>query len=195
MSTETDTVRRRAGIRTTIEREVSTATGEDVHFKLMHDPIDSIPALQVRVNNTLKVLTTDYTVDAVNGVVSFTTAPSVNDSVEFVYYWSLYTDDEIALFVDDANGNTTVATAYLLLALAADAARLAKRQTLIGGGGIGQSTIDTSVAAKELRETAKALLSTDAELAAQLPAEGLTTPPWTEANYEEQAWQSIVRSS
>lgn len=195
MSTDTDTVRRRTGIRARLEREITTADGDAIHFKLQNDPIDASPAIEVRVNGTLKTVTTDYTVDTTNGVVTFVTAPTINYPVEFTYYWSLYTDAEIDAFISDAGGNTTVAAAYLLLALAADAARLAKRETLIGGGGIGQATVDTSVAAKELRATAKALLDTEAEVGNTVPAEGVTAPPWTEANFREQEWQSIIRNS
>lgn len=191
--TNVERIRRNAGIKFTITREVATASGTDAFFKLKNAPIAASPAIEVRIDSVLQTLVTHYSVDLENAIVTFTAPPPLNSKVEFTYYWSVYSDDEIQSFLDDAGDNPTIATARLLLALAADAARLAKRQTLIGGGGIGQATTDTSVAARELRETAKALIQMEADLGESIPAEGLTEVPWTEASFRRQHEQSLIR--
>lgn len=193
--TAVQTVRLKTGLKVVIARETVQARGSDKYFKLKNEPIEATPAIEVRQNNTLLAVGSEYTVDVINGIVSLVTAPPVGIGMDFTYYWSVYTDDELQAFIDDSSSNLNVAAANVLLALAADAARIAKRQTLIGGGGIGQSTIDTSVAAKELRATAQAYMDAEAKLGDVIPAEGFTSVPWTEAVFLDQRDQSIIRNS
>lgn len=190
--TAIEAVRLKASDKSAITRDTARGNGTDTYFRLAHSPLTG---LEVRKNGTLLTITTDYTVDLVNGVVTFVSTPVVNDNLEFIYYWSIFSDDEVQYFIDEAGGDVTIATARLLLAWAADAAKLAKRQTLSGGGGLGQVIVDTSVAAKELRATAAALIGTEKELGESIPAEGLTEVPWTEPMYRRQVDQHFVRES
>ena len=188
-------VRLRSSDKSAITRETSTGDGFTQYWKLKQSAILTTPPIEVRNNDVLQTLTSDYTVDQENGIVTFTVAPVVNDELDFTYYWSVFSDAEIQYFIDDAGGNVTIATAKLLLAWAADAAKIAKRQTLSGGGGLGQAVIDTSVVAKELRATAKALIDTERDLGESIPAEGFTEVPWTEQIYHRQVDQHIIRDN
>ena len=191
--TPVDAVRLKSSDKSLITREKTTATGEDQHFKMKNTNLFSVPAPEVSRDGVVLTESLDYTVDYSQGVISFTVIPLIGAILEFTYYWSVFSDAEVQYFLDENGSNTTVATAQLLLAWAADAARLAKRQTLSGGGGLGQVVIDTSVAAKELRATAKALIDTQADLGESIPSEGFTEIPWTEAMYKRQRDQHFIR--
>ncbi len=188
-------VRLKIADKSSIVREEAEGDGQSTHFRLEHGSLLHTPAPQVWNNNSLKVEGTDYTVDYDNGIIIWNTAPVVNDDVVIQYYWSVFTDVEIQAFIDADGGNTTIASAKLLLAVAADAAKIAKRSTLAGGGGLGSVTEDTSVQARELRATAAALLSTESDISSNIPAEGITEIPWTERTFERQIEQDIIRNS
>jgi hypothetical protein len=193
--TDVEAVRLKASDKSVIEREKVVTSGEDQYYKLSNTNILASPAPSITLDGVPQTEGVDYTIDYAQGVVSWVAVLTVNRSLEFTYYWSVFSDTEIQYFLDEAGGNVTIATAKLLLAWAADAARLAKRQTLSGGGGLGQVVIDTSVAAKELRATAKALIDTEADLGESIPAEGLTEIPWTEQVYHRQVDQHFIRES
>lgn len=188
-------VRLKTADRSSVTREKADASGEDRFYKLQHDPILTSPAPEVRRNGSIQTEGVNYTIDYTYGIVDFGSAITVGHELEFTYYWSVFSDAEIQHFLDEASGDTTIAASRVLLAWAADAAKLAKRQTLSGGGGLGQIVIDTSVAAKELRETAKALISIEKELGESLPAEGLTEIPWNEFSYEQSLEQHLIREN
>jgi len=189
-----DVVRLKSSDKSTITREVTRGDGVASFFKLNHAPIISSVPPEVRVDSNLKTVGADYTVDYSNGIITFIVSPAMNTTIDFVYYWSIFGDEEVQYFIDEAGGNLTVAAARLLLANAADAAKLAKRQTLSGGGGSGSATTDTSVVARELRATADALIKMEKELGESIPAEGITEVPWTEANYGKQVEQHMIRN-
>lgn len=193
--TNIDAVRLKSSDRSLITREKTVGTGQDQFFKMKNTNILVLPAPVITKNGVPLTVGVDYTVDYAQGIFNFTASPIANDQLEFTYYWSIFSDDEVQYFLDDAGANVTIATAMLLLAWAADAARLAKRQTLSGGGGLGQVVIDTSVAAKELRATAKALIDTQQDLGESIPAEGFTEIPWTEQLYKRAVDQHIIRES
>jgi len=178
-----------------ITRELTDGDGTGKYFKLGNAQVSLIPIPQIRVDGILKTEGADYTIDYVQGIVTFVAAPAIGLEIDFLYYYTVFSDDEITQFLTDGADNTVVAAAYALYAWAADAAKLAKRYTLSGGGGLGQVVGDTSVTAKELRETAKALIATEKELGESIPAEGLTEVSWTEFQYLDGAGQSIIRTS
>jgi hypothetical protein len=187
-------VRLKSSDKSVITREKGVGNGVDKYFKLKNSNIGTNPPVEVRVNDVLRLVGVDYTVDAPNGIIAFTNTPTEGLDLEFTYYWSVFSDDEIQYFLDEAGGNTTIATSYCLMAWAADAAKLAKRQTLSGGGGLGQTVIDTSVIAKELRATAQSLIAAEKDLGESIPAESLTEIPWTEATFHRQANQDLIRN-
>lgn len=191
--TDLEAVRLKAADRSTITREEGVGDGTSVYYKLGHDSILSSPAIQIRFNGVTQV--GGYTVDLESGVVLFTSAPAVNVQIEFMFYWSIFTDNQIQYFLDDSGGNVTIAAAKVLLATAADAAKVAQRQSLAGGGGLGAVTIDTSVAARELRNAAQALVQMEAEIGSTVPYEGLTEINWTEFNYKMGIEQQVIRGS
>lgn len=193
--TPIEAVRLKSSDKSLITREKTTGTGEDQYIKLKNNHILALPAPSVMKNGVNLTETADYTIDHEQGIVFFVALPNQGDLLEFTYYWSIFSDAEVQYFLDDAGANVTVATAKLLLAWAADSSRLARRQTLSGGGGLGQTVIDTSVAAKELRATAKALIDTEKDLGESIPAEGLTEIPWTEAIYKRQVDQHLIREN
>jgi hypothetical protein len=189
-----DAVRLKSSDRSTITREQAMGDDTSVYFKLGHAHVLSTPDIEVRVNN---IVISTYTTDYVNGIVTFDSPPTVTDEIEFVYYWSIFTDEEVDYFLSEAAGNVTRATARLLLAIAADAAKVAQRESQAGGGGLGAVSLDTSVTARELRATAKALIDLEGDIAstdaAVDPAEGLTEPAWTEAAYRQGIGQDLIR--
>jgi len=189
--TDIEAVRLKAADRSAITREEGVGDGIATAYKLGHDAIITSPDIQVRIGGLLQVAT--YTVDHESGIVTFNSAPIMNAQVEFTYYWSIYTDAQIQYFLDDSSANVTVAAAKVLLAIAADAAKIAQRQSLAGGGGLGAVTIDTSVAARELRAAAKALIDMESDISTSIPAEGLTEINWTEMNYRLSIEQEVIR--
>lgn len=188
-------VRQKVSDRSRIDRETAVGDGVSKFFKLGHSPIADDPAIQVWINDNA---TSAFTLDANNGLVEFDATPFANDQIVFQYYWSLFSDTEIQDFLDQYSNNVNISAAHMLFALSADVARIAKRETLIGGGGVGQKTIDTSVAAKELRASAKALMDWELEYGTdngtQSPAEGLTEVPWTEAGWNQLIDQDFIRN-
>jgi len=193
--TTIEAVRLKSSDKSVITREKTVGNGVDKYFKLKNSGLLTSPTPIVFQAGLLKVENTHYTVDYDHGVITFLVVPPQGEEIEFTYYWSVFTDAEVQYFLTEAGDNVTIATAQLLLAWAADASRLAKRQTLSGGGGLGQTVIDTSVAARELRATAKALIDTEVALGESIPAEGLTEVPWTEQVYHQQVNQHYIRES
>lgn len=188
-----EAVRLKSSDRSAITREEGIGDGSSLYFRLGHRAIFEDPDVEVRVNGS--VVSVGYTVDYANGIVTFAAAPADGDTLEFVYYWSIFTDAEVQYFLDEAGGNITIATARLLLAIAADASKVAQRQSMAGGGGLGAVTLDTSVTARELRNTAAALVEMEKSIGEAVPAEGLTEPNWTEFNYHQSVDQRYVRGS
>lgn len=192
-------VRYKIADRAQLRRERFTADGVSDHFKLKQEPILQSTPPQVWQNGTLLVEDTDYSVDYTNGVITFANAPAANLELIFQYYSIIWSDTEIQDFLDQYSANVNVAAAHILLAWAADVARLSKRETRSGGGGVGAVTVDTSLAARELRNTAKAILDWEIEygesLGSQIPAEGITQVPWTESAAYDIEYQRFLRES
>lgn len=192
--TDIQAVRLRSSDKSRITREQDTADGVQNYWKLGHSNIFQTPDIQVRLDGVLQVA--GFTVDYVQGIVSFDSPPANGAELEFVYYWSIFSDDEIQYFIDDAAGNVAIAAAKVLLGIAADASKVAERQTMAGGGGMGSVTLDTSVTARELRNTAQAILDTEiraGDVDTTIPSEGITEPIWTPMNWQEQFDQRIIR--
>lgn len=189
--TDLERVRLKIADKSEITREIDEGDGIAKYIKLQHE---NVANLSIWKNDVLQVLTTDYTVDLTGGIVVFNSAPAVNDDLVFQYYWTLFSDIEVQDFLDEAGGVVNIAAARLLLALSANASLLAKRSTLAGGSGLGSVTEDTSVAARELRNAAKALIELEGQIGQEIPAEGLTEIPWTEQMYQEMIGQDIIRN-
>jgi len=189
-----EAVRLKTSDKSIITREKGVGNGVDKYFKLKSSNLLATPAPEVRANQVLLTVGAQYTVDLINGIVAFTAIPAQSVELEFTYYWSVFSDAEIQYFLDQ-DGSSTIAAAHILLAWAADAAKVAKRQTLSGGGGLGQTVVDTSVIARELRATAQAMIQTEKDLGESIPAEGLTEVPWTESSFRDQVEQHYVRNN
>jgi len=189
-----EAVRLKTSDKSIITREKGVGNGVDKYFKLKSSNLLATPAPEVRANQVLLTVGAQYTVDLINGIVAFTSIPAQSVELEFTYYWSVFSDAEIQYFLDQ-DGSSTIAAAHILLAWAADAAKVAKRQTLSGGGGLGQTVVDTSVIARELRATAQAMIQTEKDLGESIPAEGLTEVPWTESSFRDQVEQHYVRNN
>jgi hypothetical protein len=192
-------VRRKISDRPELRRETVDADGLAKNFKLQYQPVNASPVPEVWANDILQTEATDYTVNYDQGIVTFANAPAVNVKLVFQYYSVVWTDVELQDFLDQYSDNSNISAAHVLFAWSADVAKLAKRETLSGGGGLGAVTKDTSVAARELRNTAKALMDWEIEygvtLGAQIPADGLTEVPWTEAALGESEFQQWVREN
>ena len=173
-----EAVRLKTGDKSELTRETASGDGTQQNYKLAHRTV--LDSIQVWVAGSLLVENTDYTVNYTHGVVSFTSAPALGAEIVIQYYWAVFSDDEVDYFLTESSDNVTYASATLLLALAADAAKVAMRETMSGGGGTGSVTRDTSLTAQELRETANVLYKQYTEEAgSSFPADGLTEVPWT----------------
>jgi hypothetical protein len=178
-----------------ITREITVGDGDSKFFKLQNECVQSSPALQVHKNGSMLTEGVDYSVTLDQGLVVLSATPTAGDSLTFTYYYTVFTDDEINQFMTDAGGNLTLAAAYALMAWAADASKVARRMTMSGGGGLGQTVQDTSVAAKELRQTAKDLIELQKNLGEDTPADGITEVVWNELSYERGLEQDWLRNS
>lgn len=176
--TPTEAVRLKTGDKSALTRESARGDGTQQHFKLQHDTLTAAPI--VWVDGALQSETSDYTVNSSDGVISFLVAPAIGLEIIIQYYWAVFSDDEVEYFLSESAENVTLASSKLLMALAADAAKVAMRETMSGGGGTGSVTRDTSLTAQELRETANVLYKQYTEEAgSSFPADGLTEIPWT----------------
>jgi len=180
----------------TLLREAWTADGETSEIRLASYPVQASPVPRIYRTSVLLATPADYTLDLATGVLSLVVTPLINVEFVFEYYATVFTDAEIQNFLDKGNGDTWLASAYTLLAMAVDAARIARRETLAGGGGFGATTIDTSVRAKELREQAKAfidLYNTYGE-GTNVAEEGITEVAWTEAMAERWVVRELLNN-
>jgi hypothetical protein len=194
--TDTEAVRLKTGDKSILERKKFVGNGVDKIYDLSHQPIIQSTPPVVTLAGAPQTEVTHYTVDYANGVITFVATPAANAEIIVRYYWSVFSDAEVEHFLGESNDNANLASARLLLAMAADAARIAKKETLSGGGGSGTRTIDTSVAARELRETAKSFIEIyQTEEGSSYPAEGLTEVPWTEFTKETMSIQDWIRES
>lgn len=197
--TSLERIRSKVADKVQLRRERFTANGEADHVKLQFDNIHETPAIEVWADSVQQVEGVDYTVDHEHGIVVFGTAPTANTKLVFQYYASVWTDEELEDYLDQNNSNINVAAAMVLYAWAADVAKIAKRETLAGGGGVGAVTRDTSVAARELRNTAKALMDWEIEygesIGTNVPADGITQVPWTESAHWDIEHQRFVREN
>lgn len=187
-------VRLKTGDRSTMKREKFSGTGTKQTFILEKQSLINNPPVRVFVNSTY-IAQSDYTVDYTNGSITFNSAPLAGASIEVDYYFAVYSDEEIQVFLDEAGGNTDLAAAKNLLAWAANQARLAMRETLSGGGGIGTVTRDTSVVARELREAAKFLVEqyNTSQTGPDYQSEGLTEVAWTDFSMRDILRQDLIR--
>ena len=190
--TDIEIVRLKTSDKSNLQREKFVGDGYRTNYVLKFQNILASPAMRVFINNTL---TSDYTIDLINGLLIFNNAPVVGANIEVDYFCATYSDAEIQVFLDEAGGNTDLAAVRNLLSWAASQARLAMRETLSGGAGVGQVTRDTSVVAKELREAAKALkeLYDTGQTSADYQSEGLTEVAWNDFSLRTIAEQAIIR--
>lgn len=193
--TDIEAIRLKASDQPVRRQENLQGDGETTTFQLQVFPIFATPAIKVWVNDTLQVLTTDYTVDTDQGTVTFTTAPDVSDALRIEYTATVFSDDQVEFFLGEGGNSTTLGAVHLLLALAASAALIAKRETLAGGApGYGSVTLDTAVRARELRETAKAYYTQyENEEGDSVPYEVLTQFAWTPFQGRELVEQELLR--
>jgi hypothetical protein len=176
--TAIEAIRLKTSDRPVLRRVVWTADGEGQDIKLEFRDASTIKVWQ---DDNLLVLAVDYTVDAVNSVVHVNALPLVNSEFVIEYTSNVFTDEELQLFLDEASGDTTLASAFTLWAWAADAAKLAKKESASGGGGFGAVTLDLAVRARELREAAKGYMDQYQLFeGVGVPVEMLTEVGWTE---------------
>lgn len=192
--TDIEAVRLKTSDKPTYRRDQTEGDGERTMFHVEHRPVLSTPALKVYVDDVLQVVTTDYTLDATNGIVTFVDTPSVNSKVVFEYYSVVFTDDEVQLFLTEASGDTTLAAALNLFAWAASAAEMARKESAAGGGGFGSVTMDTAVRAKELRAAAQGFIDQYQMFNGTGQSyEGITTFAWTEQTASRMFIQGFER--
>lgn len=193
--TDIATVRLNVQDKSTLKREKFVGDGTRTTFTLEKQNILASPAVRVSLANVFQ--TSGYTVDLVNGILTFSVAPVAGVSIDVDYFFGVFSDAEIQTFLDASFGNTDMASGRLLLSWSASQARLAMRETLSGGAGMGQTTRDTSVVAKELREAAKVfmdLASSPNAAGDDYQIDGVTEPIWNDFSMREAIEQDIVRN-
>ena len=75
------------------------ADDESKQYQLSHHNIKP-ESLTVYINNDEQTLTTDYTVDLSQGVITFTSSPNNEDLIEAKYKYAAFSDDELNDFLD-----------------------------------------------------------------------------------------------
>lgn len=192
---DVDKVRLKTSDKSNLVRQRFMGDGVRTNFALDNQSVLTTPALRVFVNNTLQTYNTHYTADLINGVVIFVNPPNSGSNIEVDYFFSVYSDEEVQVFLDEAGNDTNLAAARNLLAWAASQARLAMRETLSGGGGAGTVTRDTSVVAREMRETAKALVEiyNTGINSTEYMSEGLTEVIWNDFMLRWAVEQDFIR--
>lgn len=188
-----EAVRLKVADRPTLRREEWEADGVLSEVQLKYHPIVALPVLRVWKNNTLQVVDVDYTVDLPSGVVVILpSVPAIESLFVFEFTSVAFSDAEVQHFLDETS-STTLAAANLLLAWSADAARIAQKESLAGGGGYGSMSITTDMRARELRETAKAYFAQYQQYEAQgVAAEYITEVAWTDHMAERMILNDIL---
>lgn len=188
--TDIEKVRLKTSDREVLRRQQWQADGMASDIKV---EVVDISGVRVWLGGSLLTVTTDYTVDAENGVIHINALPNVNDLFTIEYTSVVFTDDEVQLFLDEATNNTTLAAAFMLYAWSADASKLARKESASGGGGYGAVTLDTSVRAKELREAAKGYAEQYQLFSGTgSPVEMLTQVGWTDEVRRRQIIRHIL---
>lgn len=191
-----DAVRLRTSDRPTLQREVAEGDGVTSAFRMQLYPLLSLPVARAWNNDVLLAISTDYTLDLVDGIFNLVAPPAVNDRLLFEYPASVFSDDEIQYFLDGASSNVTLAAAGVLFAWAANAAKLAKKESAAGGGGFGSVTLDLAVRAKELRDSARAYVDHYQTFEnSGIPVEGLTEVGWTLESGYRLILRDIIRGT
>lgn len=181
--TDIDRVRLKIADKAALRRETWDADGTTQDVRLEYAPVLASPPLQAWKNNVLINSPADYSVDLASGIVTLTALPTVDDTFVFQYSSVVFSDEEIQDTLDHASSSVRLAAHHLLYAWAADAAKLAVKESRSGGGGLGSITIDTSVRAREMRATADAYMKEYQEFEGTgLEAEYLTEVAWTESS-------------
>ena len=196
--TDLDALRLRIADRPAFHREeIEQLAADNLYFRLGYGNILSSPAAMVYKNGTLLTETTDYSIDASAGVLTLVAAPALGDQLVVEYTGTVFTDDELNYFLAQAaGGSVTLAAVNALLAWAADASKLARKETLSGGGGLGSISVTTDLKAQQLRLTAQALLAQyNAFEGAGVPVEMITETPWTEAMEDRMVVNRLIDST
>jgi hypothetical protein len=185
-------VRSKTGDKPKLLREVATGDSASTIFRVQYSPVLEDPVPFVWVSGAITAVTIDYE----DGIFTFPVAPASDAEIIFQYHAVAYTDEEIQQFLAEGYGSTDLGAAKMLLAWAANAAKLAMRETLVGGGGTGSVTRDTSLTAQELRATAAALIDLYNKTGGTaFPVESITEVPWTEQVYNRQVDQDVIRNN
>jgi hypothetical protein len=180
-----------------IREDQWAGNGVDTYYKLNNSELIAAPAPVVYKAGVI-VPSGQYVVNLPVGSITFSVAPANDDALVFEYWTIVYTDAEVDQFISEAGGNTDYAAAKNLFAWAANASKLAKKETLAGGGGRGEVILDLSVTAEQLRKSAQSYLNNYKETASDDqfgPADGITEIPWTEQMLDRILEQEIIRNS
>lgn len=192
--TDIQTVRLKTGDRNVFQRQEEQGDGTTTLFLLSAHPILGTPVARVSVAGSIKTPVTDYTLDLSTGELVFTVAPTSGAAIQIDYTSVVFSDEEIQAFLDAASGGAFLASAYLLMAWAVDAARLSMKETRDGGSGFGRVTMDTSVRAREMRLNAAAYLDLhNKTVGLEVAADGFTEVPWTEMQEQRYLVTHAVR--
>jgi hypothetical protein len=175
-----------------LQREEWESDGVLNEIGLEYRPVLASPAPRVWKNNVLQTDVTDYSVNYDYGIIVLVALPAAGAIYVFEYSSVVFTDAEVQQFIDEAS-NTTLAAANLLLAWSADSARIARKESLSGGGGFGSMSITTDMRSRELRETAKAYFEMYQKYEnTGVAAEGITEIAWTDHMAERMIFNDLL---
>ncbi|MGH7239001.1 MAG: hypothetical protein ACREHG_02935, partial [Candidatus Saccharimonadales bacterium] len=117
--TDIDIFRNRTGDRVKSTAMNAAGNGSQMQYDLQYQNIQN---LQVIVNGTVLNLTTGYTLDALNGLVTFITAPADAADIQFAFQYSAFSDADVTDLV--GTFGTSGAVLEGIKMLLSDAARL-----------------------------------------------------------------------
>lgn len=106
-----------------IAERVGTGDGSKNVFKFLHRLITP-ESVYVDVAELKKAETTDYSVDYVSGKLTFVIAPPDEAPIRVNYTFATFSDEELQVFLDQAEGNLAGAAGSALETLIADQGKL-----------------------------------------------------------------------
>lgn len=112
--------------------------------------------VSVYVGGSALVLGTDYSINPTTGLITFVSAPAIDDPIVVTYEHALLSDEDILAFLELNDGNVRRAAADALDTIASSESLIQKRITIL------DLKTEGDAVAKSLREHAKRLR--DAEM-------------------------------
>lgn len=156
--------------------DTATGDGTTTRFPLAFHPIVDASAV-VTIDGTTKTETTHYTLDDDLGLLTFVTAPAVDEAIVVTYQHTLLSDDDLDTFLTLQTDDVRLAAAMALDTIASNEALVQKKISIL------DLKTDGPAVAKSLREHAAQLRE---------EADGDDAFDWAELVTTTSAWDERI---